>query len=562
MHRAQVKQYDPVSYKVGDLVLVKTHHLSRKVDSFSTKLGFEYDGPYCIVSFITSILGGHLLLSSFPVFRIPFHPAKALEFKSRRYGGGPGHSFIAIGCFLLWASSISFSGFGEEAPVAIFQCVGGMKPCFKSDTRVRCAPGAAESCPVATTGNEFSLAHSGTFHTPLRYSRRLLNLPERRFRFPSKCAVFLFEFRGLAGNRSCLHHFVLRGFSMLDYYNKDVASQLRRCRTTLRLSGKFRHCWLLGADGDGQGYRGYKCLMHSLSQFVEPCAWSKHVRGKFEGNRNGMISIGDSYIRRISCPTLHKGVLPLHVCKFISELSGGVSDCPYQLLPCVWFPSAVHSTLQEAPEGKNLTGRGQETGTEPPLPIHPPARIHCIQEFILRPAEVRRCPIQLQTTRHDVLLTAHLPIRVVSQFQEIVRSSADCKFHKEVACQLPSARTAMWRSRRLFRIAFLANHNIGLKPTCRFAGFVTGESAAILLRPHIPSPWTETSKVREITYPLTGCLHDALGANLTCYWHPFDVDGSSLVLPTKQSFVYSEWSGETRAALSIKVLRADEGGVR
>ncbi|KAJ8894029.1 hypothetical protein PR048_006639 [Dryococelus australis] len=46
----------------------------------------------------------------------------------------------------------------------------------------RGAPGAAERCLVAATGNEFSLAHSGTFHTPLRYSRRLLNIPEPRFR--------------------------------------------------------------------------------------------------------------------------------------------------------------------------------------------------------------------------------------------------------------------------------------------------------------------------------------------------------------------------------------------
>ncbi|KAJ8891563.1 hypothetical protein PR048_004091 [Dryococelus australis] len=49
-------------------------------------------------------------------------------------------------------------------------------------TGCRGAPGAAERCLVATAGNEFSLAHSGTFHTPLRYSRRLLNLPEPRFR--------------------------------------------------------------------------------------------------------------------------------------------------------------------------------------------------------------------------------------------------------------------------------------------------------------------------------------------------------------------------------------------
>ncbi|KAJ8892544.1 hypothetical protein PR048_005125 [Dryococelus australis] len=34
---------------------------------------------------------------------------------------------------------------------------------------------------VATTGNEFSLAHSGAFRKPLRYSRRFHNLPKPRF---------------------------------------------------------------------------------------------------------------------------------------------------------------------------------------------------------------------------------------------------------------------------------------------------------------------------------------------------------------------------------------------
>ncbi|KAJ8880608.1 hypothetical protein PR048_017078 [Dryococelus australis] len=78
--------------------------------------------------------------------------------------------------------------------------------------------------------NEFSLAHSGTFHTPLRYSRRLLNLPEPRFRVQmfvpssSKCAVFLFQLRGLADDISCLHHFVLRGFTMLDAFSRNMST--------------------------------------------------------------------------------------------------------------------------------------------------------------------------------------------------------------------------------------------------------------------------------------------------------------------------------------------------
>ncbi|KAJ8891518.1 hypothetical protein PR048_004046 [Dryococelus australis] len=79
--------------------------------------------------------------------------------------------------------------------------VGGrhIEPLLETDG----APGEAERCLVATTGNEFSLVRSGTFHTPLRYSRRLLSLPEPRFHVQmfvpssSKCAVFLIEFRRL-----------------------------------------------------------------------------------------------------------------------------------------------------------------------------------------------------------------------------------------------------------------------------------------------------------------------------------------------------------------------------
>ncbi|KAJ8890266.1 hypothetical protein PR048_009774 [Dryococelus australis] len=55
-------------------------------------------------------------------------------------------------------------------------------PPDSSTREARGASGAAERCLMATTGNGFNLAHSGTFHTPLRYSRRLLNLPEPRFR--------------------------------------------------------------------------------------------------------------------------------------------------------------------------------------------------------------------------------------------------------------------------------------------------------------------------------------------------------------------------------------------
>ncbi|KAJ8881510.1 hypothetical protein PR048_017992 [Dryococelus australis] len=41
---------------------------------------------------------------------------------------------------------------------------------------------------------------------------------------PSKCAVFIFELHGLADDRSCLHLFVLRGFSMLDAFSRHMST--------------------------------------------------------------------------------------------------------------------------------------------------------------------------------------------------------------------------------------------------------------------------------------------------------------------------------------------------
>ncbi|KAJ8868667.1 hypothetical protein PR048_030206 [Dryococelus australis] len=41
---------------------------------------------------------------------------------------------------------------------------------------------------------------------------------------PSKCAVFLFELRGLADDRSCLHHFVLLGSSMLHAFSRNMST--------------------------------------------------------------------------------------------------------------------------------------------------------------------------------------------------------------------------------------------------------------------------------------------------------------------------------------------------
>ncbi|KAJ8882914.1 hypothetical protein PR048_014753 [Dryococelus australis] len=47
---------------------------------------------------------------------------------------------------------------------------------------------------------------------------------------PSKSAVFLFELRGLADDRSCVHHFELRGFIMLDAFSRNMSTtQVKYC---------------------------------------------------------------------------------------------------------------------------------------------------------------------------------------------------------------------------------------------------------------------------------------------------------------------------------------------
>ncbi|KAJ8875809.1 hypothetical protein PR048_023710 [Dryococelus australis] len=80
-----------------------------------------------------------------------------------------------------------------------------------NEKEVRGTPGTDEHCLVATTGNEFSLTHSGTFHTPLRYSRRHLTLPEMRFRY-------LWEF-GLSAHDPETTEFALHNILVLSLYN-------------------------------------------------------------------------------------------------------------------------------------------------------------------------------------------------------------------------------------------------------------------------------------------------------------------------------------------------------
>ncbi|KAJ8883420.1 hypothetical protein PR048_015263 [Dryococelus australis] len=73
----------------------------------------------------------------------------------------------------------------------------------------------------------------------------------------------------------------------------------------------------------------------------------------------------------------------------------GISDRPYQLVPCVWFPTAVHPTLQVAQKKKSNGERSRERGghgTGSPLP----SRILCIQEFSHIPAEEWTSTILLQ----------------------------------------------------------------------------------------------------------------------------------------------------------------------
>ncbi|KAJ8866639.1 hypothetical protein PR048_032499 [Dryococelus australis] len=71
------------------------------------------------------------------------------------------------------------------------------------------------------------LAASSASHS-LAPSIRLSAIPTASLTFPSRvfapsnCAVFLIELSRLADDRSCLYHFVLRGFSMLDAFLRNT----------------------------------------------------------------------------------------------------------------------------------------------------------------------------------------------------------------------------------------------------------------------------------------------------------------------------------------------------
>ncbi|KAJ8892865.1 hypothetical protein PR048_005446 [Dryococelus australis] len=83
-------------------------------------------------------------------------------------------------------------------------------------------------------------------------------------------------------------------------------------------------------------------------------------------------------------------VLPPHVCLFMSELIGGISELPYQLVPCVWFPFAAHPSLQAAPQHKvrRREFRILQRACQWTTSSYPHARILCIQEFSHSPAEL------------------------------------------------------------------------------------------------------------------------------------------------------------------------------
>ena len=55
MARIHDKRHNPPEYQLGDLVLMKTHHISKKVDRFSAKLSEVYEGPFKIKAFLTPV---------------------------------------------------------------------------------------------------------------------------------------------------------------------------------------------------------------------------------------------------------------------------------------------------------------------------------------------------------------------------------------------------------------------------------------------------------------------------------------------------------------------------
>ncbi|KAJ8882579.1 hypothetical protein PR048_014390 [Dryococelus australis] len=61
-------------------------------------------------------------------------------------------------------------------------------------------------------------------HAPEYRLRQKKSIGIRFVPSPRKCAVFLFELRELADDRSCLHHFVLRDFSILDALSRNMST--------------------------------------------------------------------------------------------------------------------------------------------------------------------------------------------------------------------------------------------------------------------------------------------------------------------------------------------------
>ena len=55
MSRSHVQRHSAPDYKIGDLVLIRTHFLSKKVDKFTSKLCDKWEGPFKILALTTPV---------------------------------------------------------------------------------------------------------------------------------------------------------------------------------------------------------------------------------------------------------------------------------------------------------------------------------------------------------------------------------------------------------------------------------------------------------------------------------------------------------------------------
>ncbi|KAJ8890905.1 hypothetical protein PR048_010414 [Dryococelus australis] len=137
---------------------------------------------------------------------------------------------------------------------------------------------------------------------------------------PSKCAVFLFELRGLIDDRSCLHHFVLRDFSMLDAFSRNMSTtqggrsvvEVRLIASHLGEPGSnydgvvsgFSHMIIVPNDAAGRR------VFYGISCFSRPCITALLHHHLISPSSSFKISIGGAVARALASHHGDPGSIP------------------------------------------------------------------------------------------------------------------------------------------------------------------------------------------------------------------------------------------------------------